>query len=150
MRKNSGYCIWISVRNKYFPLYIPIFIFHRLSCRNCQPTLSLVFLYKHQKIKKCIKLTTTELRVQTYQILTNDEQMLILCLSYFITTVLHMFIFFHRLSCRNCKPTLSLVFPLFPIGKNLWGPFCNINLCLTSTRWRWLQIEAWSALPLVH
>ena len=39
--------------------------------------------YKHQKNQKL----TLNSQLQTYQILTNDDQMLILCLSYFITTV---------------------------------------------------------------
>ena len=39
--------------------------------------------YKHQKNKKL----TLNPQLQTYQILTNDDQMFILCLSYFITTV---------------------------------------------------------------
>ena len=39
--------------------------------------------YKHQKVKKF----ALNLQLQTIQILTNDVQMLILCISYFITTV---------------------------------------------------------------
>ena len=40
-------------------------------------------LYKHQKIKKL----ALNLWLQTYQILTNNVQMIIFCVSYFITTV---------------------------------------------------------------
>ena len=39
--------------------------------------------YKHQENKEL----ALDLHLQTYQILTNDKQMLILCLSYIITTV---------------------------------------------------------------
>ena len=44
-------------------------------------------MYKHQKSKKL----ALNLQLQTYQILTNDDQMLILCLSYFIATVQDLF-----------------------------------------------------------
>ncbi len=37
--------------------------------------------------KKLKKLCTLNLQLQTIQILTNGEQVLVLCLSYFITTV---------------------------------------------------------------
>ena len=40
-------------------------------------------VYKHQNNKKL----TLNSQLQTYQILTTDDQMTILCLSYFITTV---------------------------------------------------------------
>ena len=40
--------------------------------------------YKQQKMKKF----ALNLQLQPFQILTNDVQMLIFCLSYFITTVL--------------------------------------------------------------
>ena len=40
--------------------------------------------YKHTQKKKKLTLNS---QLQTYQILTNDDQMFILCLSYFITTV---------------------------------------------------------------
>ena len=39
--------------------------------------------YKHQKYKKL----TLNSPLQTHQILTNDDQMIIFCLSYLITTV---------------------------------------------------------------
>ena len=39
---------------------------------------------KHQKSKKL----ALDSSLQTYQILTNDDEMLILCLSYFSTTVI--------------------------------------------------------------
>ena len=41
-------------------------------------------------------------QLQAYQILTNDDQMLILCLSYFITTVIIIGTFF-------CEGPLSLI-----------------------------------------
>ena len=40
--------------------------------------------YKHQKIKKF----ALKLQLKTIQILTNDVQMLILCLSYYFTAVI--------------------------------------------------------------
>ena len=46
--------------------------------------------YKHQKDKKL----PFNSRLQTYQILTDDDQMLILCLSYSITTVIFSYSFY--------------------------------------------------------
>ena len=45
--------------------------------------------YKHLKDKKL----SLNSQLQTYQILTNDDQMFILCLSYFVTAVLKVFSF---------------------------------------------------------
>ena len=43
---------------------------------------------------------TLNSQLQTYQILTNDDQLLILCLSYFITTVARFFLFISKCVCQ--------------------------------------------------
>ena len=60
--------------------------------------------YKQQNNKKL----TLNSQLQTYQILTNNDQMLILCLSYFITTVQKLFLEFWqvmKLLCDVAAPT---------------------------------------------
>ena len=65
----STYCIWM------------IFWF----CKKSLISLLLSSIFVFNFMSNLVK--AVQLKLQTYQILTNDDQMLILCLSYFITTV---------------------------------------------------------------
>ena len=78
------YFLWWIVANIFIFIYfykyetIVRFDVYALDC-NCWKRITVKW-YKRQKMKKFV--------LKRYQILTNDVQMLILCLSYFITTVL--------------------------------------------------------------
>ena len=71
--------------------------------------------YKHQKIKKF----TLNSLLQAYQILTNNDQMIIFCLSYFITTVPR-------------DPCLIIMYFSFLTKRILKDP---IKVCLLSEPW---------------
>ena len=80
---------------------------------------------------------------QTNQILTNDDQMLILCLSYFITTVLCQF-------QRSWKLSLQIPQNLadnqnFQTNKiQSWLKRCQVTLFLKRRQNQWTHLDSWT------